>query len=67
MVPLGPDTAKRPTDPHGALKGRATRLRLWGCINAEHSPRYDPLLFEQAFRNIDDVLRKEAGCTTELD
>jgi type I restriction enzyme M protein len=23
--------------------------------------------FEQAFRNIDDVLRKEAGCTTELD
>jgi type I restriction enzyme M protein len=24
-------------------------------------------LFEQAFKNIDDVLRKEAGCTTELD
>jgi type I restriction enzyme M protein len=24
-------------------------------------------VFEQAFRNIDDVLRKEAGCTTELD
>ena len=23
--------------------------------------------FEQAFKNIDDVLRKEAGCTTELD
>src|SRR5687767_10893979 len=23
--------------------------------------------FEQAFRNIDDILRKEAGCTTELD
>jgi len=23
--------------------------------------------FEQAFRNIDDALRKEAGCTTELD
>lgn len=23
-------------------------------------------MFEQAFRNIDDVLRKEAGCTTEL-
>ncbi len=26
-----------------------------------------PLMFEQAFRNIDDVLRHEAGCTTELD
>ena len=25
------------------------------------------MMFEQAFRNIDDVLRKEAGCTTELD
>jgi type I restriction enzyme M protein len=24
-------------------------------------------LFEQAFKNIDNVLRKEAGCTTELD
>ena len=25
------------------------------------------VMFEQAFKNIDDVLRKEAGCTTELD
>ncbi len=24
-------------------------------------------MFEQAFRNIDDILRREAGCTTELD
>jgi type I restriction enzyme M protein len=24
-------------------------------------------MFEQAFRTIDDALRKEAGCTTELD
>src|SRR5882757_7193584 len=24
-------------------------------------------MFEQAFRNVDEVLRKEAGCTTELD
>jgi hypothetical protein len=24
-------------------------------------------LFEQAFKNVDDVLWKEAGCTTELD
>ncbi len=24
-------------------------------------------MFDQAFKNIDDVLRKEAGCTTELD
>src|SRR5450432_2991588 len=26
-----------------------------------------PSMFEQAFKNIDDVLWKEAGCTTELD
>ncbi|HEU0219912.1 MAG TPA: type I restriction-modification system subunit M N-terminal domain-containing protein, partial [Gallionella sp.] len=24
-------------------------------------------MFEQTFKNIDDALRKEAGCTTELD
>jgi type I restriction enzyme M protein len=24
-------------------------------------------MFEPAFKNIDDILRKEAGCTTELD
>jgi hypothetical protein len=24
-------------------------------------------MFQEAFKNIDDVLRKEAGCTTELD
>ena len=24
-------------------------------------------MFEQVFRNVDDVLWKEAGCTTELD
>ncbi|MDO8599309.1 MAG: SAM-dependent DNA methyltransferase, partial [bacterium] len=24
-------------------------------------------MFEQAFKNIDDVLRKEAGCSSELD
>ena len=24
-------------------------------------------VFEQSFRNIDDALRKESGCTTELD
>lgn len=25
------------------------------------------IMFEQAFKNIDDILRKEGGCTTELD
>lgn len=29
--------------------------------------RYSTKMFEQAFRNIEDILRKEAGCTTELD
>ena len=26
-----------------------------------------PFMFEQAFKNIDDALWKESGCTTELD
>lgn len=34
---------------------------------SEHPSARSPLMFEQAFKNIDDVLRKEAGCTTELD
>jgi type I restriction enzyme M protein len=34
-----------------------------------HTNRTEDLarMFEQAFKNIDDVLWKEAGCTTELD
>lgn len=36
---------------------KAVRLRV--------SPKSQ--MFEQAFKNIDDVLWKEAGCTTELD
>lgn len=35
-----------------------------------HSPKLSSQtisMFEQAFKNIDDVLWKEAGCTTELD
>ena len=36
--------------------------------NTKNRPsRYGGAMFEQAFKNIDDVLWKEAGCTTELD
>src|SRR5829696_298711 len=34
--------------------------------NVQKTTQHLPM-FEQAFKNIDDVLRKEAGCTTELD
>src|ERR1019366_6472787 len=40
-------------------------LRANARLLAYNAPRQP--MFEQAFRNIDDVLRKEAGCTTELD
>ena len=34
----------------------------------EYAPSVkDSPMFEQAFKNIDDILWKEAGCTTELD
>jgi type I restriction enzyme M protein len=56
-------------------------VRKWGCYieeiisgaaRASDSPHRTQLgevssVFEQAFKNIDDVLWKEAGCTTELD
>jgi len=48
---------KKPGKPQ---KGGSTRRRETVVSIASRS-------FEQAFRNIDDVLRKEAGCTTELD
>ena len=37
-------------------------MKLMGPKPSQHPP-----MFEQAFKNIDDILRKEAGCTTELD
>ena len=40
---------------------KAYELRLARAEDAQGG------MFEQAFKNIDDVLRKEAGCTTELD
>lgn len=51
------------------------RKRLHSSAPARYAPgrlavlsgRIFPFMFEQAFKNIDDVLRKEAGCTTELD
>jgi hypothetical protein len=41
-------------------------LRVFGGITGVSAVR-DLLMFEQAFKNIDDVLWKEAGCSTELD
>src|SRR5690349_6616465 len=45
-------------------RGRAPELPIGA---GTHRPEPDRPNFEQAFKNIDDVLRKEAGCTTELD
>jgi type I restriction enzyme M protein len=36
-------------------------------VAARNSGRNGESMFEQTFKNIDDVLWKEAGCTTELD
>ncbi len=36
-------------------------------VPARNSGRNGGSMFEQTFKNIDDVLWKEAGCTTELD
>src|SRR5437867_1875398 len=53
------------------IKNKKKRGRSKKGITAQ--PRSEPVVsiaarsFEQAFKNIDDVLRKEAGCTTELD
>ena len=47
------------------ITGRSEDNRPNGSRNGKRADRVTG--FEQAFKNIDDVLRKEAGCTTELD
>lgn len=68
----------RRTDGKGSC---ATGRRRRAAINCESrrrracsasAPRWQPCLtiaglFEQAFKNIDDILHKDAGCTSELD
>src|SRR5215471_4348371 len=46
-------------------QGRSPELP--GIGSGAHRGEPDKPSFEQAFKNIDDVLWKEAGCTTELD
>ena len=35
------------------------------CSTADNNTT--PCMFEQTFKNIDDILHKDAGCTSELD
>src|SRR5665213_1308074 len=44
-----------------------TAIRPFVIGLCAHKMEPDRPMFEQAFKNIDDVLWKEAGCTTELD
>ena len=62
----GQGAAKQPTSTdRNGVNGRSEgRLCAAGTKSA---PSPQSASFQQAFRNIDDALRKEAGCTTELD
>jgi type I restriction enzyme M protein len=52
---------------NGQTASRAPRTRAPNGSRAAASSSTTPSSFEQAFRAIDDCLRKEAGCGTELD
>ncbi len=59
----------RPDAPSAVLRDEGIKSSF---ISKEHADtfRLEPHpapMFDQAFRNIDDILWKEAGCTTELD
>ena len=41
--------------------------RLWFCENLSGLFIRRNILFEQTFKNIDDKLWKDAGCSSELD
>ena len=63
-APLASCVAGQEGDTIGALTYGADAKRK---IENYTPPEPIRSMFEQAFKNIDDVLRKEAGCTTELD
>src|SRR5258705_7570971 len=46
---------------HSCAFGNSTQLFLLCALNQT------PPMFEQTFKNIDDILWKEAGCQSELD
>ena len=50
-----------------SARARYTRLRPSVLAALTHPHTTGVPLFEQAFKNIDDVLRKDAGCSSELD
>ena len=52
---------------NGQTASRGPRTRAPNGSRAAASSSTTPSSFEQAFRAIDDCLRKEAGCGTELD
>ena len=52
---------------NGQTASRAPRTRAPNGSRAAASSSTTPSSFEQAFRAIDDCLRKDAGCGTELD
>src|SRR3546814_13958275 len=54
-TPLSPDVRQSAGTCRAHMAGGHSRQQV--CLS----------MFEQAFRNIDDILWKEAGCTTELD
>ena len=51
----------------GGLKGKSAKLELGEPSRAGARRAQQGSAFEQAFRNIDDILWKEGGCSNELD
>jgi type I restriction enzyme M protein len=61
------DGSEREASGNGQAPSPAPRSRAPNGSRAATSSSTSPSSFEQAFRAIDDCLRKEAGCGTELD
>ncbi|MFN7897806.1 MAG: N-6 DNA methylase [Cyanobacteriota bacterium] len=61
------DGSEREASGNGHAPSPAPRTRAANGTRVATSSSTTPSSFEQAFRAIDDCLRKEAGCGTELD
>ena len=55
-------------EPHFSSVPRCSKAcKAGGILFADHFPLFIAPMFEQTFKNRDDILRKDAGCSSELD
>ena len=58
---------RKPPHPCRDLRVIILVMKTLGCSTTHYCREGLPLAFEETFGRVDNILRTEAGCTTELD